>query len=485
MAASARPTAEWLCPPRQGLFHIFPPGPMCSLRRALLLWLVPLFLLVGAGSAVVSYWTSSRMVDSLLDGQMRQFGETLAASHILAAALPRTDEPVDASGTYVVQVYDAHGRLLESPPEALPAVLPARPGFEDVRLRGRDWRVYTSRGGSEGRRVQVFQSAEFRRRQAAERAVAAIAPVVILLPLAILVLWGVARAMSGAMQEIGRRAALQDANTISELPLERVPQEIQPLVTSFNSLLTRLRDAFADQRQFLLDAAHELRTPITALALQMENVRDDLPAGACAQSFAQLEAGLKRAQRLVEQLLKLSRQQSPFVERPVALDLRMQLRESISALIAVADQRHIDLGLEDLAVPDTTPTWRCAPGDLRSVLDNLVENALRYTPEGGVVDVRLLGDDTGAIVEVADTGPGIPDDLLGRVFDRFYRVPGASMPGSGLGLAIAQAAARRCGLRVTLRNRTDRSGLLARISRDEPDAVASPAHVRESARAPA
>ncbi|HKB53224.1 MAG TPA: ATP-binding protein, partial [Ramlibacter sp.] len=343
------------------------------------------------------------------------------------------------------------------------AGLQPQPGFADVQAGGVGWRVYSTAPAADGRRVQVLQSSRFRRHQASERAIAAVAPVLILLPLAILVLWGVARAMSRAVQDIGRRAALQDLHTIAELPLERVPEEIQPLVISFNGLLMRLRDAFAEQRRFVQDAAHELRTPITALALQMENVRGDLPAGACAQSFGQLEAGLKRAQRLVEQLLKLSRQQGPIVEAPAMLDLRAQLHESIASLIALADLRQIDLGMVDRTEGSPAPVWRCVAADLRSVFDNLIENALRYTPPGGVVDVRLLREREHVVVEVVDTGPGIAADLLERVFHRFYRVPGGDDRGSGLGLAIARAAAQRCGLQVRLFNRTDRSGLVARI----------------------
>ena len=143
--------------------------------------------------------------------------------------------------------------------------------------------------------------------------------------------------------------------------------------------------------------------------------------------------------------------------------LQAQLRESINTLIGLADQRHIDLGLVGPEPPEAGFTLKCAPGDLRSLLDNLIENALRYTPEGGVVDVRLLRDGARLAVEVVDTGPGIPQELLPRVFDRFFRVPGTSVNGSGLGLAIAQAAAQRCGLMLTLRNRQDRSGLIARI----------------------
>ena len=168
------------------------------------------------------------------------------------------------------------------------------------------------------------------------------------------------------------------------------------------------------------------------------------------KSLAQLEAGVSRAQRLVDQLLKLSRQEAPVLEPAGPVDLHAQLHESMNALIALADQRNIDLGL--VAATEggaAAPTLRCAAGDLRSVLDNLIENALRYTPEGGVVDVRLVNEGGRTAVEVVDTGPGIPPDQLARVFDRFFRVPGSQVRGSGLGLSIAQAAAQRCGLRIT------------------------------------
>ena len=105
----------------------------------------------------------------------------------------------------------------------------------------------------------------------------------------------------------------------------------------------------------------------------------------------------------------------------------------------------------------------CPGSDLRSVVDNLIENALRYAPEGSVVDVRIGSAQGRLLIEVEDAGPGIPPELQGRVFDRFFRVPGSDAGGSGLGLAIAQAAAKRCGLRITLRNREGRSGLVARV----------------------
>lgn len=443
-------------------WHVFPTGPMCSIRRALMLWLLPMFLLVGVTSAALSYWAYGRMVSGFMDEQMQQLAHSVAANQV--TELPQQDaERVVHWGSYVVQAYDKGGDLLATSWPELTLPLPQAGGFHDLVHEGRSWRSYVLPAATPATHtVQVIQSASFRTKLAAERAGTALAPVLILLPLSMLALWGVARAMSAALQDIGRQAAQQDEHNIAELSLARVPEEITPLVKSFNALLRRLGDAFATQRRFVQDAAHELRTPITAIGLQLETLRCDVNCGGTAERFAHLEAGVRRAQRLVDQLLRLSRQEAAGADGPAIVDLQGQLRESINTLIALADQRNIDLGMVGDA-PNAPVTLRCSAGDLRSVLDNLIENALRYTPEGGVVDVRLLQQQGQLALEVVDTGPGIPPELLPRVFDRFFRVPGNGHTGSGLGLAIAQAAAQRCGLSVTLRNREDRSGLVARV----------------------
>lgn len=444
-------------------WHVFPVGTMCSIRRAMMLWMVPLFLLVGAGSAAFSYWMYARMVEGFMDDQMQQLATVLAAQDNVPMPLQQTSERVHKWGGYVVQTYDGLGRQeINSWPEL--GVGLQSGGFQDVKHGGHRWRTYVAANPAAGSRtVQVLQSGTFRAKLAAERAAAALAPVLILLPLSMLVLWLVARAMSAALEDIGRQAAQQDEHHITELSLDRVPHEIAPLVGSFNALLRRLRDAFATQRRFVQDAAHELRTPIAAIGLQLENLRNDMGCDASRERYSQLEAGVRRANRLVDQLLRLSRQEAAGADGVGIVDLQAQLRESMNTLITLADRRRIDLGLVGPDQQGDPVTLRCAPGDLRSVLDNLIENALRYTPEGGVVDVRLVQDQGRAALEVVDTGPGIPPELLPRVFDRFFRVPGNGSNGSGLGLAIAQAAAQRCGLAITLRNRQDRSGLIARI----------------------
>ncbi|TFY97458.1 ATP-binding protein [Ramlibacter rhizophilus] len=447
--------------PGRWKFHVFPRGRLCSLRRALLLWLLPVFVVVALISAASAYWSYTTMVRQFMDNQMEQLGASAAWQEGGAMPLSSSAERVHEWGDYVVQVYDANGRLRASSWPPLRAGLLPAPGFEDVRVDGQRWRVYAAPPKADGERVQVFQSGRFRAHLAFERAGAAVVPVLVLLPLALAVLWFFSGAMSRAVEDIGAQAANQDENSIQEIPLDRVPAELKPMVASFNSLLTRLRDAFAAQRRLVQDAAHELRTPITAVALQLENVCRDMPAGACQESLGQLSLGVQRASRTVDQLLKLSRQTAAVPEAPVLVDLQAQVRESVNALIALADQRGIDIGVTGQA---RAPVHlRCAPSDLRSALDNLIENALRYTPEGGVVDVHLEVSDGRPVIEVIDTGPGIPPELLERVFDRFYRVPGSRAGGSGLGLSIAHAAAQRCGLRIVLRNRSDAQGLVARL----------------------
>ena len=440
---------------------LFGAGRMRSIRGTLMVWLVPTFLAVALASAGLSYRMVTHMAADFLDDQMVQLGDAMARQGLPGKTMELSAERVHERGLYVIQFFAADGQPLLASWDGVVARRMPQLGLQDLEDGGRTWRVYAA-ATQGGQMVQVLQSGSFRANLAFGRAGEAALPVLALLPLSMVVLWGVARAISSRLRGIGHQAAQQDAHSIAELPLERVPEEIRPLVASFNHLLARLRDSFAAQRLFVQDAAHELRTPIAAVGLQLENLREDLAAGPAAQRFQQLEAGVGRAKRLVDQLLKMSRQEAAASERTGSVDLQAHVRESIHTLIALADQRRIDLGLEELEGMGPLQL-ACAAGDLRSALDNLIENALRYTPEGGVVDVRLLHTPGRTVVEVVDTGPGIAPELLGRVFDRFYRVPGSAPGGSGLGLAIAQAAAQRCGLKLSLHNRADRSGLIARL----------------------
>jgi signal transduction histidine kinase len=286
-------------------------------------------------------------------------------------------------------------------------------------------------------------------------------PIALLMPISAWILWfGACRAM-GKLEALARAVSAQDENTLRELPTQGVPSEISPFVIAVNRLLTRLRDAFASQRRFVQDAAHELRTPITAMTLQLENLKACPMDAETAVQVSQFEAGLKRTKRLIEQLLRLARQEAPQkADAASNVDLAPFLQELISDLMPCADHRDIDIGLS----VDINANVRANPHELRSLLHNLLDNACRYTPEHGVVDVRLFADSGKVVVEIVDSGPGIPPDLLPRVYDRFFRIEGSDTEGSGLGLAIAKHAAERNRIDLHLDNRIERSGLVARVT---------------------
>lgn len=453
------------------------PGPATrahSLRRQMWWWLVGLFLAASALTALFSYQAYGRIIDTFMDEQMKLVADSYAGGVQSRTLQPLNSEKALRTGAFVVQIWSADGSmLLASSWPALGLPLQVQPGFATVEWEtdGDDrWRVYTivpeqGAQAADRPRVQIAQSLSFRQQRATRRALLESLPILVLMPISLLVLWLIVASGSRSLRQVAREVAAQDEHNPSELPLARVPEEIGPLVLAFNSLLARLRGALATQRRFVQDAAHELRTPITAIGLQVENLRGLIPPGEAAQRFEQLEAGVTRARHLTEQLLRLSRQEAPGgmgaqADR-VEVDVAAVLRESVGQLMPLADRRGIDVGFEGVgaALRVAVP----AP-ELRSIFDNLIDNAIRYAPEGSAVDVRLRGGNGQELtVEVVDAGPGIPPEFIGRVFDRFFRVPGAPAGGSGLGLAIAKSVGARHGLRIELRNREDTRGLVARV----------------------
>jgi len=399
------------------------------------------------------------MVSMFMDSQMRVLADSHAAETFTLPTLRQLTDHEVSKGSLIVQVWDGQGRLLTTSYPSLVVPRRAADGFEDVQFGTRHWRVYAIH--TPERTVQSIQCLEFRDMVINKQALQAGLPIALLIPVCAWILWfGACRAM-GKIETVARAAAAQDENTIDELPTKDIPSEISPLVIAVNRLLTRLRDAFASQRRFVQDAAHELRTPITAMTLQLENLKACPMDAETAAQVSQFEAGLKRTKRLIEQLLRLARQEAPQKgEAASNVDLAAFLQELISDLMPCADHRDIDVGLS----VDISASVRANPHELRSLLHNLLDNALRYTPEHGVVDVRLFSDSGKVVVEIVDTGPGIPPHLLPRVFDRFFRIEGSDTEGSGLGLAIAKHAADRNRIDLHLTNRPDRPGLIARVT---------------------
>jgi signal transduction histidine kinase len=431
---------------------------MTSLRKQLLCWLLPLYVGGAIVAAVVAYVTFGWAVDFFMDNQLRVFAHSHAAVGEITRPLPMLSRHNVQKGDLIVQMWDRNGRLLATSWPELHLPLQSDNGFHDFVLDGLRWRAYTLQ--SPDRTVQIVQCVNFREMVIREHVLGTSLPVILLIPLSAAILWLGIRMSLRRLEGVARSAAAQDERNVCELPLVHVPCEIHPLVLAVNKLLSKLRDALSSQHRFVQDAAHELRTPITAMTLQLENLKARVTDQAALEQVAQLEAGLARTKRLVEQLLRLARQEAPRpADPPAPVQLDELLKDTVASLLPIADRRRIDLGF-------SASITAIAPGqreELRSLFHNLIDNALRYTPEGGVVDVALHNDAGVVTVEIIDSGPGIPPGLLPRVFDRFFRIEGSEVQGSGLGLAIAKNAAERNEVALELVNRSDASGLIARM----------------------
>jgi two-component system, OmpR family, sensor kinase len=437
------------------------PLKMTSLRRELLAWLVPIYVVAAFAAMLTTYILFGRMTGAFMDNQLRVIADSHAQSG--PTGPPPTMRPLSShdvvdKGALIVQIWGRDERLLATSWPALALPRQSGDGFRDVTLNDHRWRVYTLH--TPDRTVQSAQCLEFREHVIRDQAVQTGLPVAALIPISALIVWLAIQMVLRRLERVARTAAAQDEHSFGDLPLADVPCEIHPLVSAVNNLLGRLRSAFASQRRFVQDAAHELRTPITAMSLQLENLKTRLPSDAAPEQIAQLEAGLARTRRMVEQLLRLARQEGPRApDPPISLQIDEFLKSLISDFVPLADHRGIDLGY----AASVTATVRANQDDLRSLLHNLIDNALRYSPRGGIVDVTLHNDNQVVTIEIVDSGPGIPAELLPRVFDRFFRIEGTDTEGSGLGLAIARHAAERNHIDLELCNRIDGAGLVARV----------------------
>jgi len=278
-------------------------------------------------------------------------------------------------------------------------------------------------------------------------------------PVLMLVVWWVVSGSLAPVARVRRQVASRQADDLSPVSESDLPDEVKPLVHELNLLFARVRTAFDAQQHFVADAAHELRSPLAALKLQilsLERAEDD---AARAVAVGRLTAGIERATRLVEQLLVLARQEAAETKlEPVSLtDLA---KRTLGDMVGAAAAREVDVGMHEVA----EATVQGHADALLVLLRNLIDNAVKYTPAGGTVDVSVRATDAGAVLVVEDSGPGISPEERERVFSRFYRVPGSTATGSGLGLAIIKAIAERHGATLTLDSSARLGGLLVQVA---------------------
>lgn len=435
---------------------------LTSLRLRLLLLLLTATLMLWSVAAVLSYFDAHHEIDEIYDAQLAS-----TARILLSQAGQEAEEIESENGVefhkyeheVTFQIWDATGKLVLRSANA-----PAEPftgeqdGFSNARIKGREWRVFSHWDDKRRFLVQIGECHEVREELAESVVSSLFYPFMFALPLLALLVWlGVGKGLAplrGITEDVARRKP----QNLEPLKAEGAPDEIRPLVDSLNGLLIRLDTALEIERRFTADAAHELRTPLAALKTQAQVARRSTEEGERCHALRQVVDGVDRATHLVEQLLTLARlDPGAGPPRLETLALRVLAVECAADLAPQAMSKAIEISV---AEGDADVTGHAAM--LGILLRNLVDNAIRYTPSGGWVALAVRREATRVVLEVCDSGAGIPPEERAQVVRRFYRVLGSFESGSGLGLSIVQRIAELHGATVELGESTA-GGLAVRV----------------------
>ena len=430
---------------------------MKSIRHQLLVALLSAISLTTLLGALATYRTAREEANAMFDYHLRQLA--LSLRNQVFQNGPRRDFRIEEDAQdFSVQIWSPDGTriYLSHPRQELPPQTPI--GFATIDSGHGRWRVFGMQQG--GQTIQVAQPMLLRDQLALAAALRTVAPFLLMLPILGVLIWVVVGRGLRPLDAVARAVSTRTPVALEPLPHVHAPSEVLPLLLALNDLLARLKRALDAQREFIADAAHELRTPLAALTLQVQLAERAGDAAARTEAFAEVKGGLQRATHSVQQLLTLARQEPGGGDRPLApVALSELVAGVIAAHLPLAEARRIDLG--------EMPTTGEAVVDgeeeaLRILISNLVSNAVRYTPHGGKVDVTVGAGADGPFIDVCDTGPGIPVEERERVFDRFYRRAQNDEAGSGLGLAIVRRIAERHRASVVL-DEAPLGGLRARV----------------------
>ena len=433
--------------------------PPHSLRRRLLWLVLAAIAFASVLQASSAYRTALQQADAMFDYHLQELARSVQGGMRVAPGGAQSSIGV------LVQIWGPDGaQIFRSTEMNLPdrAVL----GFSDMAVNGVPYRVYSLQTPEQT--IQIAQDLDARQQRARVLALRAVLPVALLAPLLMVAVWWLISRSLAPVERMRRQVAERAADDLSPLPDAGLPEEVVPLVRELNLLFGRVRVAFAAQQNFVADAAHELRSPLTALKLQAQALRRTAGDAEREAAARRLNEGIDRTIALVGQLLVLAREEG---ERGAAaqwqrIDLQDLARQAVADVLPQAQARRVDVGLVT-----SEPVW--VPGQpepLHILLRNLLDNAVKYSPEGGQVDLSLASENGAARLVVEDSGPGIPEAERERVFDRFYRTADASAAGSGLGLAIVKAIAARHGAQVRLARSQRLGGLKVEVRFAQPPA---------------
>lgn len=424
-----------------------------SLQRHLSLVLGSAVLLAGLVAAAASFGLAYFEAKELQDDMLKQIA---VLSPDNAASISQPPELNNAG----ISDPDSRVTIFHLPSDTAPAWLKRNlsPGLHTLNSDTEQMRVFVRGGQLEGKTV-VAQPTEARNEIAINSALRTLIPLLLLLPILAWLIFRIVRSQLAPITQLSKKLDEQPADRPQSIADNELPDEITPFVHAINRLLDRVNHLMGQQRRFIADAAHELRSPLSAISVQAENLMNAESLDAIRERVVPLQAGILRTRQLTEQLLSLAKTQVG-TNGNSEISVSAMARELIAEYLPLAEAKSIDLGLDEV----TSFLLSADRGALRLMLSNVLENALKYTPEGGEVTLRLFSDETNVVIEIIDNGLGIPASEYQRVFEAFYRIPGSVGEGSGLGLAIAREAATRLGGALSLHVRQENCGLVVRYS---------------------
>ena len=434
---------------------------MNSIRSNLIAALIGAMVAAMFVGGWATYSAAHNEASDLFDYQLQQIALSLRDQTFQGSAEAlANDESLD----YVIRVWNQTGLTIYSSRrhQSMPEL--TRLGYSTADSDEGKWRIFAIQ--HHGMTIAVAQPMRVRDQLATDAAWRTLKPFLLLLPALALIFWVLVSRGLRPLSHLAQSLTARSPESLESIQGLAVPDEVEPLVASLNNLLTRLKVARDAQRAFVADAAHELRSPLTALQLQVQLVERADSESARNAALADLKNGLQRTTHTVQQLLTLARQEPGAAEYTMApVSLAALVRSLVVDHQRLAEAQQLDLGVTDA---DENAIVQGDADALRILLANLVGNALRYTPAGGRVDVACRKGEGCAFLEVADTGPGIPASERERVFDRFYRrgsegvAADGGKSGSGLGLSIVRTIADRHGAEVRLSD-GESGGLRVRV----------------------
>jgi two-component system OmpR family sensor kinase len=410
-------------------------------------------LLAGLVAALASFVLAYSEAKELQDDTLRQIATLGAGAKVNSTSLNTRHQPINDKS-----MSDPESLISVVHPSADPRPVwlasNLQPGFHTVNAGVDRLRVFVL-DSNVGDRTVVAQPTEVRDEIAINSALRTLIPLLLLLPILAWLVVSIVRRELAPITQLSTSLDQQSADRLKPIFDNGLPNEITPFVDGINRLLERVNHLMGQQRRFIADAAHELRSPLTALSIQAQNVRQAKSLPDVRERVISLQAGIERARQLTEQLLTLARTQAG-TSGEIVVNVSMIARELIAEYLPLAESKRIDLGLDEVA-PLSAST---SPEVLRLILKNALENALNYTPAGGKVTVRLHVESDDMVIQVVDNGPGIPSSEREHVFDAFYRLPATAGSGSGLGLTIARESANRLGGNLCLHEGDEGHGLI-------------------------